>query len=142
MIPKKEKKDCGRLRFALKIFLQINVHWLYSITWYLWPFIRTFCSLMSMDTWIFQHFKILTKHSLGTWNDGMYVATYAFNMCTRRSIGLKHTWGGGLLSHYIIFQGFHVWTSTMSLLWRIFTMVFHIMVSQNPKKSNAKKIHF
>jgi hypothetical protein len=26
MIPKKEKKDCGRLPVALKIFLQISIH--------------------------------------------------------------------------------------------------------------------
>ncbi len=40
-------------------------------------------------------------------------------------------------------QGSHIWTSTMSLLWKIFTMFLHIMVGQNPKKSNARGItHF
>ncbi len=33
----------------------------------------------------------------------------------------------------------HVWTSTLSLLWRISTMSLCIMVGQNPKKSNAPK---
>jgi hypothetical protein len=30
----------------------------------------------------------------------------------------------------------------MSLLSRIFTKILHIMISQNPKKSNVKKISF
>jgi hypothetical protein len=55
----------------------------------------------------------------------------------------KHTMGEPrLLSHCIVFWGSHNWTSTMSLLWRIFTMFLHIMVSQNPKKSNAKEATF
>jgi hypothetical protein len=44
------------------------------------------------------------------------------------------------LSHCTIFQGFHIWISTMSLLWRISTMFLHIMIDQNLKKSNAKEI--
>jgi hypothetical protein len=54
--------------------------------------------------------------------------------------GWKHTMGEPrLLSHCIAFQGYHIWTSIMSLSWRIFTMFLHIMVSQNQKKSNAKE---
>jgi hypothetical protein len=53
-------------------------------------------------------------------------------------------WGGGggsrLLSHYNIFRVHHVWTSTIQLLWNIFTMFLHILVGQNPKNQMAKKL--
>ncbi len=39
---------------------------------------------LDMDIKIFQHVKILVRNSLGTWNYGMYVIAYAFNMCTKR----------------------------------------------------------
>ncbi len=44
-----------------------------------------------------------------------------------------------LLSHCTFILGSHVWASTLSLLWSIFTMSLHIMVGQNPKKSNANE---
>jgi len=50
--------------------------------------------------------------------------------------------GARLLSYCIVFERYHVWTSTISWLWRIFTMFLHIIVGQNPKKSNAKKSTF
>jgi hypothetical protein len=39
---------------------------------------------LHMDTPPLEYIKILARNSLGTWNDHMYVTTYAFNMCTRK----------------------------------------------------------
>jgi hypothetical protein len=59
-----------------------NIYCIYFIIWCLWPFIEAFCIL------IWTHgFSNISKYwqgnSLGTWNDQMYVTTYAFSMCTR-----------------------------------------------------------
>jgi hypothetical protein len=53
-----------------------------------------------------------------------------------------HYWGPKIVVTWYCLQEFYVWTSTMSLLWIIFTMFLHIMVGQNPKKSNAKETTF
>jgi hypothetical protein len=57
--------------------------------------------------------------------------------------GENRLWMGQDCYHIVLFfKGAHVWTSTMSLLKRIFTMFLHVMVGQNKKKSNAKEITF
>ncbi len=102
LIQKKEKKDCGMLPLALKIFLQRNVHWVYSITWYLWPFIKTFCSLTSMDTWIFQHVKILTKkHSSDILSNFSNIRVFYVFWAFKKI--LENTWYKGQFSSLCIF---------------------------------------
>jgi hypothetical protein len=50
--------------------------------------------------------------------------------------------GGNYIVTLYFFQGYHVWTSTMSLLWRIFTNVLHIIVGQTQRNQVPKKMHF
>jgi len=57
--------------------------------------------------------------------------------CTKGESTLR---GPKIVVTLFFFQGSHVWSSTMSLLWRIFTIFMHIMVGQNPKKSNGRNI--
>jgi hypothetical protein len=47
-----------------------------------------------------------------------------------------------VLGHGINLNNSNVKLEKDRLLWRIFIMFLHIMVDQNPKKSNAKKITF
>jgi hypothetical protein len=66
-----------------------------------------------------------------------------FYLAKKMQLGWKHTIGvPRFLSHCIVFQGYHVWISTMSLLWKIFTMFLHMMVRQNPHKQMSRKLHF
>ncbi len=79
---KMKNNNNGRIPFKSKILLPMNVYCIYFIIWCLWPFIETFCIL------IWTHgFSNISKYwqgnSLGTWNDQMYVTTYAFSMCPR-----------------------------------------------------------
>ncbi len=57
--------------------------------------------------------------------------------------GWKHIMGGGekIVIALYCFSKVHVWTLTMSILWKIFTMFLHLC-RQNPKKWNATKVAF
>ncbi len=82
---------------------------------------------------------IILNYSHHSWHGRVYFNIWKNYQWT---IWWKHVMKGPkLLSHCIVFPGSHIWTSTMSLFWRIFTMFLQIMVGQNPNKSNFKK-HF
>jgi hypothetical protein len=52
-----------------------------------------------------------------------------------------HLRGAKIVITLYYFRVHHVWTSTIPLLWNIFTIFLHILVGQNPKIQMAKKLH-
>jgi hypothetical protein len=69
------------------------------------------------------------------------IKCYLFPMLISNRVK-THYWGAKIVVTLYFFWRSHVWTSSMSLLWRIFTMFLHIMVGQNPKKSHVKETPF
>jgi hypothetical protein len=75
----------------------------------------------------------------------VFYRSKCFKMYTRivtpsSSWGESTLWNESrLLSHSIIFQGYHVWTLTMSLLWKKFT-IFLLNIIISTIKSKSKNI--
>jgi hypothetical protein len=77
-------------------------------------------------------------------------ATLTFTMCftwqKKNSTWVKtHDKVAKIFVTLYCFQRYHFQGkpfSTMSLIWKIFTMFLHMMVGQNPHKQMPKKLHF
>lgn len=67
------QKDCGRLPFASKISLQMNIYWFYFVMWCVYDLL-----LKHFVSWHGHGSSSMSKHYQ------RYTTTYGFNMHTRR----------------------------------------------------------
>jgi hypothetical protein len=100
--------------------------------WYKWPFHH---NLMTKTIGILEKsIQFFFGKVLWSPTKSSYIFSYYFFFFLLQLVSENTLWGTKIVVTLYYFSGYHVWMSTMSLLWNIFTMFSHVMVDQNPKK--------